>query len=135
MQQRQRQRQTRTRVTPERSHFQPDSFNLKGATMATRKVRVGEIYFYVPVLIDRMQPPYGVTEGDEVVVINKAGCPRANVMGHCYVSPVGEKSFGLVCTNSLVTRAEYREILKMKLQEMEAQATAKQNSKTQGVTL
>ena len=100
--------------------------------MANRKVRVGQVIFYVPTLLDRSDPPYNVLEGYKVRVINMHGCPPANTMGHCYVELLADEqgrhfvpckvrgkeqqSFGgLVCTNSLHTQAEYVEYLKAKI--------------------
>ena len=82
--------------------------------MANRKVRVGQIFFYVPVMLDKLHPPAGdINFGDEVVVVNLHGAPKANTFGHCYVNNLLTGRFaGLVCTNSLVTRAEYVDHLK-----------------------
>ena len=72
----------------------------------TKKVRVGHKYRYNPVLFDRgICSPYGaqinqLIEGDIVTVVNKYGCPRANIMGMCYIEKDG-KFMGMVCTNSL----------------------------------
>ena len=95
--------------------------------MANRKVRVGQVFFYVPVLLDFGNPPYNVREGYKVRVVNMPGCPKANTMantmGHCYVELLedergdrfpaqqGQRGMkqpfgGLVCTNSLHTQAE-----------------------------
>ena len=71
------------------------------------KVRVGSIYKYEPVGIDRFNPPVGnPQEGDLLKVVNLFGCPPANTMGHCYVNFVdtgdNKKFAGMVCTNSLI---------------------------------
>ena len=87
--------------------------------MANRKVRVGQKFYFVPVLIDRISKPYNVEEGDLVTVTNLHGCPKANTMGHCYVMHHDGGFGGLVCTNSLVTREEYIAYLKMKISEHE----------------
>jgi hypothetical protein len=87
-----------------------------------RKVRAGEHYYYVPTLLDRCSPPYNVEEGNEVVVVNLHGCPKANTMGHCHVNHLNGEFAGLVCTNSLHTKAEYIEYLKKKIAEKEAAA-------------
>ena len=100
--------------------------------MANRKVRVGQVFFYVPTLLDRTSPTYAyIPDGTKVRVINLHGAPKANTMGHCYIelledehgnpyekrpAPRGEphQPFGgLVCTNSLHTKAEYIEYLHM----------------------
>lgn len=71
--------------------------------MTTRRVRVGATYRYEPVLIDRIHTPAGNPKpGDLLTVVNLPGCPRANVMGHCYVKFADSGEFaGLVHTNSL----------------------------------
>lgn len=108
--------------------------------MAYRKVRVGQEFFFVPVLMDRISPPYNTRTGDHVRVVNISGAPKANTMGHCYVElladangkpyevqpgqrrgEVGHQPFGgLVCTNSLVTKDEYIEYLRLKVAALEA---------------
>jgi len=71
------------------------------------KVRVSSLYRYLPVLIDKLNPPYGAQVGELetgqfVRVVNLPGCPRANTMGHCHIeNPYTGKFLGLVCTNSL----------------------------------
>lgn len=81
------------------------------------KVRAGSVYFYDPVPMDRISPPYGVQAGllkpgDRVRVVNLPGCPKAGTMGMCHIEtenrakkdrqgrPVGE-FLGLVACNSL----------------------------------
>ena len=97
------------------------------------KVRVGQILFYVPTLLDRIDQPYNVREGYKVRVINLHGAPKANTMGHCYVELLEDEAGnyfpavqgqrgevhqpfgGLVCCNSLHTRADYVAYLKAKI--------------------
>lgn len=67
----------------------------------TRKVRVGKVYKYDPVLLDQLHPPHNVQVGDLVRVVNLPGCPRANTMGHCHVQHLDGRFAGLVCCNSL----------------------------------
>lgn len=73
----------------------------------SNRVRAGAIYNYDPVLIDKIDPPYGVQvgileSGHSVRVVNLPGCPKANTMGHCHIETVATGDFlGLVCTNSL----------------------------------
>jgi hypothetical protein len=50
-----------------------------------KRVRVGRLYRYKPVLLDRAHPPYNVREGDIVRVVNLPGWPKAGTMGHCHV--------------------------------------------------
>lgn len=71
--------------------------------MTTRKVRVNSLYAYYPVLMDRCHPPAGefIEDGQIVRVINKFGCPKANVMGQCYIETQDKEFLGMVCTNSL----------------------------------
>jgi len=64
------------------------------------RVRVGSRYTYEPVPFDRCNPPFGVTAGDTVTVINLPGAPKANTMGMCYVAKGGVFG-GMVMTNSL----------------------------------
>ena len=73
-----------------------------------RKVMVGSKYIYDPVSLDRTNPPFGeLKQGDEVKVINKYGCPPANTMGMCYVELNGV-FMGMVCTNSLINKIEWK---------------------------
>ena len=65
------------------------------------RVRAGGLYRYNPVAIDRLNPPYDVSDGDIVRVINLPGCPKANTMGHAHVEHLDGTFGGLVCTNSL----------------------------------
>lgn len=91
--------------------------------MANKRVRAGQHFYYVPVMLDALFPPHNVEVGDFVTVVNLPGCPKANTMGHCHVNLTmkangvctpGEFG-GLVCTNSLVTREEYMEYLRSKI--------------------
>jgi hypothetical protein len=66
-----------------------------------KRVRVGRLYRYKPVLLDRAHPPYNVREGDIVRVVNLPGCPKAGTMGHCHVEHLNGDFAGLVCCNSL----------------------------------
>jgi hypothetical protein len=54
-----------------------------------------------PVLLDVIHPPYNVSKGNIVRVVNLPGCPRANTMGHCHVQHLDGSFAGLVCCNSL----------------------------------
>lgn len=70
-----------------------------------QRVRINQEYRYEPVMLDRFHPPYDVTEGDIVKVVNLPGCPKAGTMGMCHVMHTGERDgqfAGLVCCNSLV---------------------------------
>jgi hypothetical protein len=70
--------------------------------MATRKVRVNSVYTYDPALLDLVDGRTALKTGDKVRVINVHGCPKANVMGHCYVGDIETSAFiGMVCCNSL----------------------------------
>ena len=70
--------------------------------MANKRVRVGASYKYIPVMMDKCNPPFGnPQEGDVLTVVNKPGCPKANTMGMCYVNNKDGEFMGLVCTNSL----------------------------------
>ncbi len=91
--------------------------------MANFRVRVGANYIYKPNLLDIVDGRTGLTEGTEVKVINVHGCPKANVMGHCYVGDaVTGKVIGMVSTNSLHTTAEYIEYLKSEIAKKETVA-------------
>ncbi len=66
------------------------------------RVRVNSLYRYNPVLLDRIDGRTSLQMGDIVRVINVHGCPKANVMGHCYVGDkVTGKFIGMVCCSSL----------------------------------
>lgn len=68
-----------------------------------RRVRVGNLYHYDPVLIDRTsRHTHHIEPGLYVRVINMTGCPPANTMGHCYIENMLGEFLGLVCCNSLV---------------------------------
>lgn len=69
--------------------------------MATRRVRVGQLYCYTPVMFDQLHAPMKARKGDIVRVINLHGCPPANTLGMCYVADLGGEFAGMVCTNSL----------------------------------
>jgi hypothetical protein len=86
----------------------------------TNKVRVGSNYFYLPNLLDRYDGRTGLVDGTEVKVINVYGCPKANVMGHCYVGDAATGKFiGMVHCNSLHTKAEYIAYLKAEIAKKE----------------
>ena len=92
--------------------------------MANKKVRAGQTFYFVPVMIDATHPPYNVEPGDFVKVVNLPGCPKANTMGHAHVNVIMKANGvatpgtfgGLVCTNSLVTREEYMAYLTSKIE-------------------
>jgi hypothetical protein len=84
--------------------------------MANRRVRVGSIYHFVPVMLDKIHPLAGAEcrEGDKVRVINLPMAPKANTMGHCYIEHLEGHDYakagdfvGLCCTNSLIPQKEY----------------------------
>lgn len=68
-----------------------------------RRVRVGSVYVYDPVLLDQTAKHLRHVEpGLLVRVVNMPGCPRANTMGHCFAEVALTGAFiGLVCCNSL----------------------------------
>jgi hypothetical protein len=77
------------------------------------KVRVGQVLYYVANGLDRVDARTNLEEGTQVKVINVHGCPPANTMGHCYVGDtITGKFIGMVCTNSLHTKADYMDYLK-----------------------
>lgn len=70
--------------------------------MKTRKVRVGALYTYDPVLLDILDGRTKLKKGDRVRVVNLHGAPAAGTMGHCYVGhPKTGDFIGLVHVNSL----------------------------------
>ncbi len=69
--------------------------------MTTKYAIVGRLYVYRPSLLDIFDSKCDAKPGDIVRVVNLAGCPRANSMGHCYVEDESGKFLGLVMTNSL----------------------------------
>jgi hypothetical protein len=93
--------------------------------MANKKVRVNATYHYVPVMIDRCNPPIAVemgrlTVGDRVKVVNLPGCPKANTMGHAHFAAIDGKFGGLCRTNSLLSQSEYIEYLRLRIAQIEA---------------
>jgi hypothetical protein len=92
--------------------------------VANKKVRAGQTFYFVPVMIDAIHKPHNVEPGDFVQVVNLPGCPRANTMGHAHVNVLMRANGvatpgtfgGLVCTNSLVTREEYMAYLTSKIE-------------------
>jgi hypothetical protein len=85
------------------------------------KVKVGQVLVYHPNLLDRTDGRTSLKSGDVVKVINVHGCPKANTMGHCYVGEAYSGAFiGLVSTNSLHTREEYKAYLREKIAAIEA---------------
>ena len=86
------------------------------------KVRVGQVLYYVPTLLDKIDAHTNLEEGAQVKVINVHGCPPANTMGHCYVGDTLHGKFiGMVCTNSLHTKAEYIQYMKAQIAQKESQ--------------
>jgi hypothetical protein len=76
--------------------------------MATNRVHVGSHYFYKPNLLDIVDGRTNLKDGDEVVVVNLHGAPKANTMGHCHINKLDGSFGGLVHCNSLHTKAEYK---------------------------
>jgi len=84
------------------------------------KVRVGQVLYYVANGLDRVDARTNLEEGTQVKVINVHGCPPANTMGHCYVGDtITGKFIGMVCTNSLHTKADYIQYLKAQIAQKE----------------
>lgn len=71
------------------------------------RVRAGNWYVYIPVLLDQIDAKTSLRPGDIVQVVNLPGCPRANTMRHCHVEHEGE-FVGLVHTDSLSPAHEGR---------------------------
>lgn len=70
--------------------------------MTTQRVRVGQVFAWKPVLLDKLDARLaGIEEGLFLKVINLRGCPPANTMGHCYVETMTGDFIGLVHCNSL----------------------------------
>ncbi len=89
-----------------------------------KRVIAGHTYHYVPVMLDKLHPPLAVglghlQFGDIVRVVNLPGCPRANTMGHAHFDVNGGGFGGLCCTNSLLTKSEYVDYLRMRVEEIE----------------
>jgi hypothetical protein len=93
--------------------------------MANRKVRAGQTFIFCPVMLDKL-------EGDTVRVVNLPGCPRANTMGHAHVQHLDGTFAGLVCTNSLLSRAEYMEYLRRRISEHEPRERATERNLDSG---
>lgn len=83
--------------------------------MATNRVRVNAHYIYSPNLLDLCDGRTSLQDGEEVIVVNLHGAPKANAMGHCYVNRLDGSFAGLVSTNSLHTKAEYISYLRSKI--------------------
>ena len=90
------------------------------------KVRVNAVYVYHPNGLDRVDGRTDLKSGELVQVVNLPGCPKANNMGHCYVIRTDgtgihgwKHAAGLVCCNSLYTKAEYIAYLKAKIAEFD----------------
>ena len=64
------------------------------------KVRVNSWYTFKAVGMDIWDGKTNLKDGDVVQVKNVSGCPKANVMGHCYVYK-DDKFMGMVLCNSL----------------------------------
>lgn len=72
------------------------------------KVRVNQILVYSPNMLDAIDGRTGLKAGDIVKVVTVPGCPKPNVMGHCYVGDKDTGKFiGMVHTNSLHTPKEW----------------------------
>jgi hypothetical protein len=97
----------------------------------TNRVRVNAHYIYSPNFLDRCDTRTSLQDGEEVVVVNLHGCPKANAMGHCYVNRLDGSFAGLVHCNSLHTKKEYIEYLRERIvaYELTAAAAARQQAK------
>jgi hypothetical protein len=65
------------------------------------KVKANSVYSFIPALWDIIDPKTTLNYGDNVMVINLPGCPKANTMGCCHVQDMTGKFRGLVSTDSL----------------------------------
>lgn len=66
------------------------------------KVRKGSVYTFHAVGWDRFDRRSNTpAEGTKVRVCAPYGCPKPNVMGHCFVETMEGKFIGLVSTASL----------------------------------
>lgn len=90
--------------------------------MATNRVKVGAHYIYSPNLLDLSDGRTSLQDGEEAIVVNLHGAPKANTMGHCHVNRLDGSFAGLVHCNSLHTKAEYIEYLRSKIAEHEKEA-------------
>ena len=89
--------------------------------MATNRVRVGAHYIYSPNFLDRVDGRTKLQDGEQVVVVNLRGAPKAGTFGHCYVNRLDGSFAGLVHCNSLHTNAKYIAYLRERI------ATCKEN--------
>ena len=64
------------------------------------KVKARKLYKYNPVPLDIYDAKTDLKKGDIVKVVNLAGCPKANTMGHCHVEKTNRFA-GLIHCNSL----------------------------------
>ncbi len=71
--------------------------------MRAKRVRVGKVYTFAPVPMDRFFPAaQNIKAGDKVIPRNMPGCPPCGTMGHCHVIRADTGEFaGLVHCNSL----------------------------------
>ena len=66
------------------------------------RVRVGSLYTFRPVFIDRIDGRVPIVSGTFVRVINLPNAPKANVMNHCHIESLDGNFLGMVHVNSLV---------------------------------
>lgn len=69
------------------------------------KVRVNSVYTYTGAGFYDQVDGHPVAPGTKVRVINMPGCPKANVMGHCYIQTLSGEFLRLVQTASLSKEA------------------------------
>jgi hypothetical protein len=90
--------------------------------MTTNRVRVNAHYIYSPNLLERTDGRTDLKDGDEVIVVNLHGAPKAGTFGHCYVNRLDGSFAGLVHCNSLHTKAEYIAYLRERIAAHEQQS-------------
>ena len=78
------------------------------------KVRKGQVLYYWPNGLDRMDARTDLKEFEQVKVIHPHGCPPPNTMGHCHVERMDGTFAGLVHTNSLHTEQSMKDAGKLK---------------------
>jgi len=67
-----------------------------------KRVRLGGIYQFKPVLFDLCRPnTAGLPDGMRLRVIQPHGTPKNGTMGMCYTETLSGEFVGLVCVNSL----------------------------------
>lgn len=68
------------------------------------RVKVGKVYLFKPVLLDRIHDAGAINlpEDTKVRVVNLPSAPKCNTMGQCHIEHLDGTFIGMVSTNSLI---------------------------------